>query len=157
MSTMKAWIGLAVVLAGCLGAYVYLTQTSKAPAYVAPKGLPGQGVVGVAATNDDPFDVLITFADDGRGFSPSEVSIPKGARVRFLNDSSAAVWPASGVHPTHSLYPGKEPSDCLGSSFDACQGLKQGEFFDFTFNYAGEWRYHDHIHAYNTGVITVTE
>ena len=98
--------------------------------------------------------MLITYTDDG--FSPADISITQGQRVRFLNDSKESTWPASGVHPTHSLYPEKESSDCLGSSFDACTSLTRGEFYDFTFYYPGTWTFHDHVHAYNTGSITVT-
>ena len=115
---------------------------------------PGKGVVGNVKIDKDPYDVTITYAD---GFNPRDIAIKKGQRVRFLNDSEEETWPASGVHPTHTLYPEKQSTDCLGSSFDSCVGLKQGEFFDFTFNYIGEWRYHDHLHPYHSGAITVTD
>ena len=144
----------AVVLAVCAAIFFYMTHKNSVPAYQEPKEAPGMALVGMAKDSTDPFDVEITFNDEG--FAPTEVTIKKGQRVRFINKSSTAQpWPASGVHPTHTLYPEKEPTDCLGSSFDACRPLKLGEFFDFTFNYAGEWRYHDHTHAYYTGVITV--
>jgi plastocyanin len=150
---MKAVLGVLGVIAvvGVAG-YVWHTHTTV-PAYVAAQEAPGHGVVG-SASSTDSYDFLVTFSDDG--VSPAEVQIAKGQRVRFLNSSSAAVWPASGVHPTHTLYPEKESTDCLGSSFDACKGLLTGEYFDFTFNYVGTWPYHDHLHAYNTGRITVT-
>lgn len=154
---MKQWLPLAVcALAIAAGGYFYL-HGSSAPAYQEPaKEPPGLPVVGVAKSSKDPFDVTITFGDEG--FTPGEISIKKGTRVRFLNKSTKEEpWPASGVHPTHTLYPEKEPTDCLGSSFDSCRPLKTGEFFDFTFYYTGEWRYHDHSHAYYTGVITVSE
>jgi len=152
---MKIWLTIAavIILLGAVGAYVL--NRPAAPAYQPPaKEAPGNGVTGVAISSTDPFDISIVFSDEG--FSPNEVTIKKGQRVRFINNSTQDVWPASGVHPTHTLYPEKESTDCLGSSFDACRALKPGEFFDFTFNYVGEWRYHDHDHAYNTGVITVT-
>ena len=113
------------------------------------------GVVGAAEDDTDPFDIETVF--DGEKFTPSELTIKKGTRVRFYNGSTIGIWPASGVHPTHTLYPEKQSTDCLGSSFDSCGNLNPGDFFDFTFNYTGQWRYHDHSHAYYTGVITVTE
>ena len=116
---------------------------------------PGGGVVGVAKTDKDPFDVTITYSD--AGFSPKDLTIKLGQRVRFLNSSSKSFWPASGVHPTHTLYPEKEASDCLGSAFDACKGIAPGGFFDFTLNYVGTWPFHDHQHAFNSGSITVTQ
>lgn len=112
----------------------------------------GNATIGTGG--DDPYDALIEFTDDG--FTPKDVTIREGQRVRFLNKSTdQQTWPASAVHPTHSLYPGKSASDCLGSEFDACRGLKGGEYFDFTFNYKGQWRFHDHLHASKTGSVTV--
>ena len=98
---------------------------------------------------------IITYAD--AGYSPSSVTIKKGETVRWTNNSNAETWPASAMHPTHSVYPDKSAGDCLGSSFDACRGLKTGESWDFTFNTAGTWRFHDHLRASNTGSVTVTE
>jgi plastocyanin len=134
---------------------VYLTRQNSAPIYNEPKAAPGMGITGAAEDGTDSYDIEIVF--DGETFTPSELTIKKGQRIRFFNGSTIDIWPASGVHPTHTLYPEKESTDCLGSSFDACRNLAPGDFFDFTFNYVGEWRYHDHSHAYYTGSITVTE
>lgn len=100
----------------------------------------------------------VTVAYTDAGYSPSSVTIKKGQAVRFVNNSTSQdVWPASAVHPTHSVYPEKSALDCLGSSFDACKGLKPGESWEFTFNSVGEWRYHDHLHPSKTGTVVVTE
>ncbi len=99
--------------------------------------------------------VTISYVDDG--YVPSEVTIRKGQAVRWVNDASGDMWPASAVHPTHSLYPGKNADDCLGSSFDACQGLPRGSSWDYTFTHVGEWRFHDHIRPSKTGVVNVIE
>jgi len=153
---MKIWLPIVAVLILIAATGIYFLNRPGAPAYQPPaKEAPGQGVTGVASSASDPSDVSITSTDNG--FAPNEVTIKKGQRVRFINNSTQNVWPASGVHPTHTLYPEKEATDCLGSSFDSCRELKPGEFFDFTFNYVGEWRYHDHVHAYNTGVVTVVQ
>ena len=123
----------------------------KAPATEAP----GRGVVGNAKTDTDSYDVQIVYTNTG--FVPKDIVIKKGTRVRFLNESIDDTWPASGIHPTHTLYPEKEPTDCLGSSFDSCASLSAGTFFDYTFNYVGKWPFHDHLHGYNTGEIVVEE
>jgi hypothetical protein len=147
--------GCAAVVVALLAVGLFLYSRSNGiPAYTPPaQEPPGHPVVGNAALDADAYDVLVTFTDDG--FSPQDITVAQGTRVRFLNKSSAAFWPASGVHPTHTLYPEKESTDCLGSSFDACQDVAPGEFFDFTFYYPGRWPFHDHIRAYNTGSVTV--
>ncbi len=79
------------------------------------------------------------------GFSPNPITIKAGDTITFMNKDSAAHWIASGQHPTHALYP--EPGGCIGSKFDACKALAQGESFTFTFNQKGEWPYHDHTNV----------
>ena len=152
---VKPWVTLvAALFLLTFAAFVYQFSGSAESSYTTPTPeAPGHGVVGNAQLVSDPYDILIEYTDEG--FTPRDISIAKGTRVRFLNSSSEETWPASGIHPTHSLYPEKQSTDCLGSSFDSCYPLKNGEFFDFTFYYTGEWRYHDHIHAYQTGSITV--
>ena len=100
-------------------------------------------------------DAVITYTD--AGFAPSSVAIKKGQTVRWVNNSGEKMWPASAVHPSHSVYPQKSATDCLGSSFDTCKGLSQGESWDFTFDYAGEWKFHNHLKASQTGAVNVTE
>lgn len=148
-------LGAVIFLVCAAGGYFLWQSSADAPSYESTQSeLPGKGVVGNAQSDTDQFDITIEYTKDG--FVPRDITIEQGTRVRFLNTSSEETWPASGIHPTHSIYPEKESTDCLGSSFDSCVALKNGEFFDFTFYYTGEWRYHDHIHAYQTGSITVT-
>lgn len=145
-----------ILLMSSLGGYLISHKSARSSFYSPPSTeMPGHGVVGNAKTISDPFDVLITYTD--AGFSPRDVTVTSGQRIRFLNASNHETWPASGIHPTHSLYPEKESTDCLGSSFDSCYPLKGGEFFDFTFYYVGTWTFHDHLHAYQSGSVIVTE
>lgn len=97
--------------------------------------------------------VEVVFTDEG--FRPSEVKVQKGGTVVWFNKSSAAVWPASAVHPTHSAYPQK--GGCVGSSFDACRRVASGEKYEFTFDHAGTWKYHDHLNPVHFGAVTVAE
>lgn len=152
------WIAAAVIVvcaAIAAAIYGYSQNRVDIPAYTPPVAEPpGHGVIGNAKLDSDPFDVTMAYTDNG--FSPAHITIKQGTRVRFLNDSHSVFWPASGIHPTHTLYPEKEPTDCLGSAFDACQDLAPGEYYDFTFYYVGTWPCHDHLHAYNICSITVT-
>ncbi len=150
----RTWVLLLLLVAGAVAGLVYqYISTRSVDQYEQNTEAPGLGVVGSADVDTDSFDVMIRYTD--KGFEPESVTIKKGERIRFLNDSKESVWPASALHPTHTLYPEKNESDCLGSSFDSCAVLNPGQFFDYTFNYAGEWRYHDHLHGYQTGLIIV--
>ncbi len=153
---MSKYITAAVVVIAFIGAGIWYYGRGETPTPTATATVgEGNPVVGGISNDTDHYDVLVTF--DGENFNPKEVTVKKGSRVRFLNDSDMEVWPASAVHPTHSIYPEKDAKNCLGSSFDACRALTRGEFFDFTFNYEGEWRYHDHVQAFKTGMVTVTQ
>ena len=77
------------------------------------------------------------------GFNPPELTINAGETVTFINKDTEPHWPASAMHPTHLLYP--ETGGCIGSKFDACKELAQGETFSFAFNEIGTWKYHDHL------------
>lgn len=87
------------------------------------------------------------------GFEPNVISIEQGKTVTFVNKDTQKHWPASDVHPTHKDYP--EKGGCIGSAFDACKGLPQGENYSFTFEKKGEWTYHDHLNPSMKGTIIV--
>ena len=87
------------------------------------------------------------------GFNPGTLTIRSNETVTWVNKGSLSSWPASAVHPSHNAYP--ESGGCLGSKFDACRRLKQGESYSFTFNQKGTWKYHDHLSPGNTGTIIV--
>ena len=94
------------------------------------------------------------------GFSPNDVTIKKGDTVTFVSDSGSPHWPASAIHPTHTVYPGSDIKKCNTAEekgiFDACRGLNIGESWSFTVHEVGIWRYHDHLAASLYGKITVT-
>jgi len=91
------------------------------------------------------------------GFEPKTLTVKAGDTVTFVNEDSDKHWPASAMHPTHTVYPGSDVKKCGSdeSIFDACKGLEQGESFSFTFNEIGSWGYHDHLRASTTGKIVV--
>lgn len=87
------------------------------------------------------------------GFNPSSIRINTGDEVTFVNKDKEEHWPASAVHPTHLAYP--EAGGCIGSKFDSCEGLSEGESLSFTFNHKGDWKYHDHLNPKFRGSIKV--
>jgi len=100
-----------------------------------------------SVSNGEPLGepaVVITRTD--AGYEPKEVTVKKGDIVTWKNATSEFHWPASDLHPTHGVYP----------EFDPLRPIASGEEWSFRFDQAGEWKYHDHIRANKTGVVTVT-
>lgn len=86
---------------------------------------------------------LIVYSD--AGFSPAVQEVGAGTTVVFKNESSGPLWMASDPHPVHSGLVG----------FDALKGFSAGQSYSFTFQKAGTWGYHNHLHPSHTGKIVV--
>ena len=71
----------------------------------------------------------------GSGFVPKRLDIEPGTQVRFVNASDQPLWPASNIHPTHSILP----------ELDAKGAVPPGETWAFTFKTRGFWRFHNHL------------
>lgn len=80
-------------------------------------------------------------------FEPENLTIKKGATVTFKNEDKAARWPASNLHPTHTIYP----------EFDPQRPVETGQSWSFTFDKVGTWKYHDHLIPSIRGIIIVAE
>ena len=111
------------------------------------------------ATPEKPSIKTNTIEMTSAGFSPNELTINQGGTVTWINKDSKGHWPASAKHPTHTVYPGSDIGKCGSDEqdkiFDACQGIKQGESWSFTFDEKGTWAYHDHINTKLFGKIIV--
>jgi plastocyanin len=90
-------------------------------------------------------EVIIHMTDDG--FVPQEIHITRGTRVRFINESEVRRWPASDLHPTHTIY----------AAFDPKEPIAPGEEWSFVFEKTGEWSMHDHLAPYIVGILYVTD
>lgn len=89
--------------------------------------------------------VVVTYTN--AGYQPQEITVKKGTKVTFMNDSSGSVWTASGVHPTHQLLPG----------FDQLSSVSKGGTYEYTFVKVGTWKYHNHVKPTDGGFVVVTE
>ncbi|MEK6900589.1 MAG: cupredoxin domain-containing protein [Nanoarchaeota archaeon] len=134
-----------LVIGILLSAMLLLGCTSPAPKT--------EGADPQTAVSSDAATIKIT-AD---GFQPKTLEVKAGTTVTFVNEDTAKHWPASAMHPTHTIYPGSGIEKCGTEEaiFDACKGLGQGESFSFTFNEIGSWKYHDHLSVSSTGTIVV--
>ncbi len=90
-------------------------------------------------------DVTIKMGNDE--YSPQNISIKKGAKITFVNNSDSLRWPASDLHPSHLIY----------SEFDSKQPVEKGGSWTLQFDKTGEWGYHDHLAPYITGMIKVSD
>lgn len=85
----------------------------------------------------------VTYTNDG--FFPEVLTVKSGTTVKFVNQSDAPMWVASGNHPTHLLYP----------EFDAKAPVSKNESYLFTFNKLGTHPYHNHLLLGKYGKIIV--
>jgi len=86
---------------------------------------------------------IVTLTKDG--FEPDEIIIRQNDRVSFKTTRKESFWPASNVHPQHSIYPKFDPKTPISSDME----------WSFKFVDAGRFSYHDHIFANHTGKIIV--
>ena len=132
----KTYVAWGVVVLGIIGGLVwYFGNTSE---HVnAPTQTP---------TANTPTDAkVITLTKDG--FVPSTVTLHVGDTITFNTTTGTMFWPASNLHPSHLVYP----------EFDPKGPVQPDSSWSFTFTKPGEWKFHDHLAPYYTGVITVTE
>jgi plastocyanin len=80
-----------------------------------------------------------------------------GETVRF-ESSTGDMWVGVDEHPTHTQYDGSTTQqhcpNTNNTTFDQCE---TGTTYEFTFDKAGEWDYHNHVQASQTGTIVVEE
>lgn len=79
------------------------------------------------------------------GFLPENLEIKAGETVTFRNEGKRGHWPASNIHPTHKIYP----------QFDPLKPVNPGDRWNFKFDKAGSWYFHDHLFPDLTGFIVV--
>lgn len=79
------------------------------------------------------------------GFVPDAITIKTGTTVKFVNDGTSEIWPASAPHPQHTDLPG----------FDSLKGVKPGETYEYTFTKAGTWKFHNHLKSSQFGRVIV--
>lgn len=132
--TLLVTVGIAVALAA--GVYFFVGSRGGGG-----DNMLGGGTLGVYE------NAAATIVRTNDGYEPQDVTIKVGEAVSFVNESDEYHWPASDVHPTHTIY----------SEFDPDAPVGPGETWTFVFTEAGAWKYHDHIRANLRGTITVTE
>src|SRR5258708_19218910 len=77
--------------------------------------------------------VIVTYGSSG--FSPASVTVKKGTKVIFVNNSSGNFWPASAPHPSHTDYPALDPRNAIAA----------GKYLSFLFFQNGTRKNHQHF------------
>lgn len=144
-------LGVIMLLgAGCVGQQAPAPPPLAATDAVTPDLSAPAGVPPAAGAPDVPEAAPpvagATIRMTAAGFSPATVTVNAGEAVAFINDDPAAPhWPASAVHPAHTVLPG----------FDALGGVASGASYVFTFETPGAWEFHDHLNPGFTGQVIV--
>lgn len=148
----KQIIVIGIVIFAFVIGFVYWQGTGSRQALVSE-----ESVKETSSSDDSLSGFLIRGSDEG--FSPGEMTIPAGAYVSFKNEGSRPFWPASAVHPTHTVYPNSDIRKCgtpeAAGMFDACAPVSPGEAWTFRFIHTGSWNYHDHLNPNHRGTIIV--
>lgn len=153
MVNARLLTGIVISVLILVGAYFFVSvgsvQQSGNSIKVIPTG---------SSVTEEQHTIEITSA----GFFPKIVTIATGDTVTFINKDETGHWPATDLHPTHTVYPGSDIKTCFGGTeeeksqiFDSCKALQKGESYSFTFNEVGTWDYHDHRNANLVGTIIV--
>ena len=121
----KLLIGLIIIII-ILGAFFYFQKTDSS------KNISDNQITEedqLVQNINQPNSNIIEFTDSG--YSPSTLTIKKGDTVTFINKQNSLTWPASAIHPTHTVYPRSDIKKCgtLEESqiFDASKALEKGQ------------------------------
>lgn len=140
---MKAWqIMIFVIILAAAGIGFFWLWKKEPPSLAVPTPTPSRFISSADIVSSDTI-IRIT----KEGFVPSELTIKKGARVVWVNESGNFVWPASDLHPTHQVYP----------EFDPLEPIKTGEAWPMVFEKVGKWNFHDHLKPSWRGALYVVD
>lgn len=90
-------------------------------------------------------EVTIEMTQDG--FKPAQVEVDQGDSVIFINKDTTAHWPASDIHPTHTIYP----------EFDSLKGVAPLTTWQFQPQITGSFKFHDHLFPHKKGTLVVKQ
>ncbi|MCH7730575.1 hypothetical protein IID21_03555 [Patescibacteria group bacterium] len=135
----KSNLALLFISAIVFSEIVYLVFP-KSEGNIASNILAGMGIGSPTGT-----EYVVELKEDG--FYPKETTIVKGDTVKFITKTDRRFWPASSVHPDHTIY----------SEFDPRKPIEPSRSFSFKFDKEGEWDYHDHLASNYEGIISVLD
>jgi plastocyanin len=99
----------------------------------------------------DGFQHLVSYTDGG--FEPAHLTMKRGEVVRFTNNSSNDLWIAADGSNVE-IYP-RTMATCGSSDLDSCEPFTPQDFWEFSFEAAGEWRVVNNLNKERGATITV--
>jgi plastocyanin len=90
-------------------------------------------------------DGLYVIYYTSKGFSPATLQITRGKGVRFINNSDKAMRIFAD-----------QKYDTVYSSLNESKSVGRGATYDFVFNEAGNWAYHNENNQNDRGTVIVT-
>lgn len=157
------WYLIGIVIMGCVYVVVQYVRSGSAvqpsePASLSHSLRAGEVPIPVFSTStriklekSGGFQALLSYTD--QGFEPLEVTIHTGDTVRFMNSSSNDVWIAAGGSALQA-YP-RTRDVCGSSDLDSCGPFAPQDFWEFTFEQAGEWEVLNNLDKKKKGTIKV--
>lgn len=118
------------------------SQTKSVPKTATTKTTTATKPIAVTMTKDGLYVVYYT----NGGFSPATLRIVKGKGVRFINNSDKAMRIFADLK-----------YDNLYSALNQSKTVGRGATYDFVFNEAGNWAYHNENNQNDRGTVVVTE
>lgn len=80
---------------------------------------------------------------------PSVLTVNKGSKVTWINNSNKSVWLTSLKDSKSLLF------KCSPNIFDSCKEIKPKEKWSFVFSEVGKWEYYDRLNSSLNGKIIV--
>ena len=102
-------------------------------------------VKGAVVSADSVEKLLNTVSIEGSMFNPTNITVPKGTMVTWINNDNVPHKVVSDPYTTHSDLPGLESKT-----------INPGESYSYTFNILGSWVYHCHFKPEMQGRVIVT-
>lgn len=114
------------------------TQSTSAPKTISP----APKVASPTMTKDGLYVIYYT----NGGFSPKTLQLSKGRGVRFINNSDKAMRIFAD-----------QKNDNIYGALNQSKTVGRGATYDFVFNEAGNWAYHNENNQSDRGTVVVTE
>ncbi len=99
-----------------------------------------------SANNMETVTDSATVLLSAEGFDPKTLTIKKGTKVTWINQSGVTATVNSGPHPQHTDYSPLNLNE-----------FEDGGSLSLTFDTPGTYKYHNHLNSKQFGIVTVVE